>query len=158
MSQVLFDGAGAGTVDAVPRELVRPVLAPRRHPRLGAAAAGALLLFLLAGWVIASRSDARSDPSRIRVEYQQPADVDGAYRVATGAQPEPKTGTSGCAHGVPDERSWSRPGAPEEVVGRFWCGVADGRAEMWWTEGDTLAHAIAPDADLGALYSWWLKQ
>jgi hypothetical protein len=29
---------------------------------------------------------------------------------------------------------------------------------MWWTEGDTLAHAVAPDADIAALYAWWLTQ
>ena len=143
----------------MPRELVRPVLPSRRHPRLGAVAAGALLVFLFAGWAYASRSAAtRSDDARIHVEHQRRTDVDAAYRTATGAEPEPKTGAARCVDGEPDERSWSRPEAPARAVGRFSCRVVDGRAEMWWTEGNTLSHALAPDADIAALYAWWLEQ
>ena len=122
-------------------------------------AAGSLVVFLLGGWVIASRSDAsRAGVTRIEVDQQRPVDVDAAYRAATGAEPVPETGASRCADGDPDERSWSRPDAPTRVVGRFSCELVDGRAEMWWTEGGTLSHAIAPDADIAALYAWWLTQ
>lgn len=141
------------------RELSRPVLAARRRPRLGTVATAALLVFLTSAWAYASRSDAsRADIERVAVKYQQPPDVEAAYVTATGASPKPEAGPSACAHGVPDERSWSRPGAPHRVVGRFTCRISNGRAEMWWTDGDTLAHAVAPHADLATLFAWWLAQ
>jgi hypothetical protein len=136
------------------RELVRPVLPERRRPRFGPVAAGVLLVVLTAGWALASRSDAGG----VRVERTRPADVDAAYRDATGAVPAPRTGSPACARGKEDERSWARPDTPAVVAGRYTCRIVDGRAVMWWTEGNELVRATGADGDLAALFAWWQAQ
>lgn len=81
-----------------------------------------------------------------------------AYRRATGATPRPRTGAPVCAAGRPDERSWARAAAPARVIGRYTCEFAQGHAQMWWSDDHgILAHAVAPDADLAALFTWWLR-
>ena len=86
------------------------------------------------------------------------ARVAAAYRQAVGVAPQPQRGTPACAGGRPDERSWARPTAPTRAVGRYACEIAHGHAEMWWSdEHGILAHAVAPDADLAALFTWWRR-
>jgi hypothetical protein len=84
--------------------------------------------------------------------------VAAAYRRATGVAPRPHTGTPACATGRPEERSWARATAPTRVIGRYTCEIARGHAEMWWSDDHgILAHAVAPDTDLAALFTWWLR-
>jgi hypothetical protein len=78
-----------------------------------------------------------------------------AYTRAAGAVARPGTGPPACDRGVPDERSWSETSAPAVAVGRYRCRFEHGRAAMWWTRRDRLAHAIGPDHDLAALFAWW---
>jgi hypothetical protein len=78
-----------------------------------------------------------------------------AYTRATGAPARPGAGAPACDRGVPDERSWSEASAPTVGVGRYRCRFEHGRAAMWWTHGDRLAHAVGPDHDLAALFAWW---
>jgi len=86
------------------------------------------------------------------------ATVAAAYRRATGSTPRPRTGAPTCASGRPDERSWARAAAPSRVVGRYTCEIARGHGEMWWSDDHgILAHAVAPDTDLAALFTWWLR-
>jgi hypothetical protein len=78
-----------------------------------------------------------------------------AYRRATGADGLARSGRPACARGVPDERAWSLATFPEAAVGRYQCRFEHGHAAMWWTRRDRLFHAVAPDADLAGLFSWW---
>jgi hypothetical protein len=43
-------------------------------------------------------------------------------------------------------------------VGAYACRRADGRAEIVWSDDrhGLVARAIGRDADLGAIYRWWL--
>jgi hypothetical protein len=84
------------------------------------------------------------------------ASVAGAYRRAAGAAVvTAQSGSPACARGVPDERAWSTAASPDAAVGRYRCRFENGRAAMWWTRGDRLVHAVAPDGDLAGLFSWW---
>jgi hypothetical protein len=95
------------------------------------------------------------DAVTLDVRLLSPETVAAAYRRATGVVPAARSGPPACAHGVPDERAWSRPDAPLRAVGRYRCRLEGGRAEMWWTRGSRLVHALAADGDLGRLFSWW---
>jgi hypothetical protein len=65
-------------------------------------------------------------------------------------------GAPACARGQPDERAWSRPATPSVVAGRYRCVIEQGRAALWWTnDRGELAHAVAPNRDLAALFAWW---
>jgi hypothetical protein len=84
--------------------------------------------------------------------------VTDAYRAGVGALPaNARSGPAGCSAGQADERAWSRPAEPTVAVGRFRCVVAEGRAEMWWTDEvrGLVAHARAFDGDLAHLFAWW---
>ena len=83
------------------------------------------------------------------------ATVTAAYRRAATADRAARSGPAACARGVPDERAWSLPKSPERAVGRYRCRFEHGIAAMWWTRGDRLVHAVAPDGDLAGLFSWW---
>jgi hypothetical protein len=84
------------------------------------------------------------------------ASVAGAYRRAAGAAVvTAQSGSPACARGVSDERAWSTAASPDAAVGRYRCRFENGRAAMWWTRGDRLVHAVAPDGDLAGLFSWW---
>jgi hypothetical protein len=83
------------------------------------------------------------------------ATVTPAYRRAAAADGAARSGRPACARGVPDERAWSLPSLPEAAVGRYRCRFEHGHAAMWWTHGDRLVHAVAPDGDLAGLFSWW---
>jgi hypothetical protein len=95
----------------------------------------------------------------VRVELRRMDDV--AIRAArfvelSGGSPL-GTGPSRCARGKDEVRTWSRAGAPSEVVGSYGCLRRDSRAEIVWTD-DTislLGRAVALDDDLGGLYRWW---
>jgi hypothetical protein len=68
----------------------------------------------------------------------------------------PEAGSPACAHGSAEERAWSRPATPTVVAGRYRCIIERAHAALWWTnERGELAHAVAPDADLAALFAWW---
>jgi len=83
------------------------------------------------------------------------AAVGAAYRRAAGADVAARSGLPACAHGAPDERAWSAASGPTNAIGRYRCRFEHGLAAMWWTHGDRLVHAVAPDADLAALFSSW---
>ena len=92
------------------------------------------------------------------VEYTQVVNPTTAYRQVAGADDAVAArGDAACATGRPEERAWSRPVAPATTAGRYFCRVADGRAEIWWTVDDAglLGHAFRRDDDLAALFSWW---
>ena len=79
------------------------------------------------------------------------------YVARSGARVAPHKGPAACAHGAPDERAWSRAGAPAIAVGRYACRIESGRAAIWWfDEHSIVAHAIAPDSNLTSLFSWWV--
>jgi hypothetical protein len=85
-----------------------------------------------------------------------PARAHDVYVVSSGARIAARRGPPACARGKPDERAWSRPDAPEVIVGRYRCHVKDGRAAIWWTdEHGVVAHAVALDRDLTALFVLW---
>src|SRR5437868_5919520 len=84
-----------------------------------------------------------------------PGTVAAAYRRAAGADAVARSGSPACARGVPDERAWSSAALPRAGLGRYRCMFEHERAAMWWTNGDRLVHAVARDADLAALFSWW---
>jgi hypothetical protein len=95
------------------------------------------------------------DGVHVDVRAYAPGTAAAAYRRVAGIAATPHTGPPACEHGAPDERAWSEPAAPAVAVGRYRCSFENGRAVMWWTRGDRLAHAVAPDADLEALFAWW---
>ena len=67
-------------------------------------------------------------------------------------------GPSQCALGRAEVRSWSRPAEPAAAVGVYACRVVDGAAEIVWVDRPSglLARAVAADADLAGLFTWWL--
>ncbi len=79
------------------------------------------------------------------------------YRSVVADSTVSRLGPAACASGGTDERAWSRPEDPITPVGRYACAVDGGRAAMWWTVSadGLIAHAVAPDADLAALFAWW---
>jgi hypothetical protein len=84
-----------------------------------------------------------------------PASAAARYRTAVG-DVAPGSGAPACARGRPDERAWARPATPTVVAGRYRCVIEHGRAALWWTnDGGELAHAVAPNNDLAALFAWW---
>jgi hypothetical protein len=84
-----------------------------------------------------------------------PAASAARYRAAVGAVAA-GDGSPACARGRPDERAWSRPPTPTAVAGRYRCVVERGHAAMWWTnDRGEIAHAVAPNEDLAALFGWW---
>ena len=95
------------------------------------------------------------DAVDLDVRLVAPEQVTAVYEHATGAHPVPGSGAPACARGVPDERSWSVAASTPAAVGRYLCRFEHGRAAMWWTHGDRLAHAVARDGDLAGLFSWW---
>jgi hypothetical protein len=95
------------------------------------------------------------DGVRLDVRAYPPGTAAAAYRRASGVGARPHTGPPACERGTPDERAWSEPGAPAIAVGRYRCALENGRAAMWWTRGDRLAHAVAANRDLAALFTWW---
>jgi hypothetical protein len=97
------------------------------------------------------------DGVRVGARLLTVAGAQTAYRQRLGARIRPGQGAAACAHGAPDERSWSRETNPTVVVGRYRCRVESGRAAMWWTDDHgVLAHAVGVDRDLGRLFAWWL--
>jgi hypothetical protein len=87
--------------------------------------------------------------------------VADAYRAAVGAVPDgDRRGPARCAAGHDEERAWSRPSAPKMPAGRYRCVIAQGRAEMWWTEEQRglVVHARGNDADLARLFAWWQER
>jgi hypothetical protein len=95
------------------------------------------------------------DAVYLDVHTYPPGTAGAAYRRATGVAAVRRVGPPTCERGTPDERAWSLPTEPGVAVGRYRCAIVRGRAVMWWTRGDRLAHAVAADADLAALFSWW---
>ncbi len=95
------------------------------------------------------------DAVDVDIRLVPPAAAGAAYRRAAGADVAARSGLPACAHGVPDERAWSVASAPINAIGRYRCRFEHGLAAMWWTHGDRLVHAVAPDGDLAALFSWW---
>ncbi len=91
----------------------------------------------------------------VDVQLLGPETVGAAYRRAAGAEVAARTGAPACASGNPDERAWSVASAPVNAVGRYRCRFEKGHAAMWWTNGGLLTHAVAPDGDLAALFTWW---
>jgi len=91
----------------------------------------------------------------VDVRLLAPDALVAAYRQVAGAVAAPGAGLPACARGVPDERAWSIPSAPAVAVGRYACMLEQGHAAMWWTRDVRLFHAVAADADLGALFAWW---
>jgi hypothetical protein len=95
------------------------------------------------------------DGVRVDIRTYPPGTGAAAYRRASGVAARPHDGPPACARGEPDERAWSDPAAPTVAVGRYRCVLEAGRAAMWWTRGDRLAHAVSADSDLAALFAWW---
>jgi hypothetical protein len=91
----------------------------------------------------------------LEVRLYAPGTAAEAYTIAAGAVARPASGAPACALGAPDERSWSGGSSPDVAIGRYRCRLEQGRAAMWWTRGDRLAHALAPNGDLAALFAWW---
>lgn len=90
------------------------------------------------------------------VELDDPATAESLYVSRSGARVAPHRGAAACARGANEERSWSRPGAPAIAVGRYECRIEAGHAAIWWfDEHGIVAHAVAPDANLAALFAWW---
>ena len=100
----------------------------------------------------------RSDGFDIEYRAVDAGSLSTVYLDAIGSMATSSAGAPGCARGRSDERAWSTPDRPRQVAGRFACGRAQGRATMWWTVADrgVLARADAPNADIAALYGWWL--
>jgi predicted outer membrane lipoprotein len=94
-----------------------------------------------------------------RVEVTTPPDLARAFRAATGGGVgAAASGPARCAAGQPEERAWSQADAPTISVGRYVCRIENQRATLWWSDEQTgeLGHATRDDADLGALFAWWL--
>jgi hypothetical protein len=83
------------------------------------------------------------------------AGASARYRAEIDVSIMSHTGAPACERGIPEERAWARPATPGEVAGRYQCRIEGGRAAMWWTDGALLAHAVATDDNLGALFAWW---
>jgi hypothetical protein len=105
----------------------------------------------------ASRPEVLCVVDRVELDLRlyAPGTAAEAYTRAAGAVARPGAGPPACAKGVSDERSWSEASSPTVAVGRYRCRLENGRAAMWWTQGDQVAHAVAPDRDLAALFAWW---
>jgi hypothetical protein len=131
-----------------------------------------LLLALSAAWLVFPRPGSRTGTRSIRRSTTtQTAGAPGVrvdawrlplleavvrYRTESGATIAARTGAPACARGQPDERAWSRPETPDAISGRYRCRLEGGRAAIWWTdEHGLLAHAVASDGDLAALFDWW---
>jgi len=95
------------------------------------------------------------DGVTLEIRRYAPGTAAAAYRRATGVTETPHEGPPACERGVPDERAWADGAAPGVAVGRYRCTIENGRAVMWWTRGDRLAHAVAANGDLAALFAWW---
>ncbi|MCU1468219.1 MAG: hypothetical protein JWM72_4147 [Actinomycetia bacterium] len=95
------------------------------------------------------------DGVELDLRLYAPGTAAEAYTRAAGAVARPGAGSPVCARGGPDERSWSDASAPAVAIGRYRCRLEQGRAAMWWTRGDRLAHALGPNGDLAALFTWW---
>jgi hypothetical protein len=95
------------------------------------------------------------DGVQLEIRLSAPGSAAEAYTRAAGAVARPASGSPACARGVPDERSWSEVSSPTVAIGRYRCRLEQGRAAMWWTRGDRLAHALGPNGDLAALFAWW---
>jgi hypothetical protein len=166
-------GSGAGSRSRN-RQRSRPsARADRSAGRTRPVAAAVLLAALTLAWLAAghrsraagsnaapaapSSVPASRSPERVRLDVRSypPGTGAAAYRRATGVAATPHTGPAACARGAPEERSWSRPGAPTIAVGRYRCVLEHGRAAMWWTRGDRVSHAVAANGDLAALFAWW---
>jgi hypothetical protein len=129
-------------------------------------AAGVLLIALAVGCVVTSRLG------------RPGTDADGASRRLRALAPAGSRCTDGDRAGVlrcivgevvveyelraivpvsAGGRTWSRPGRPRTVAGRFAGRVVHGVATMWWTVADAglLARATARNGDLAALLQWW---
>jgi hypothetical protein len=95
---------------------------------------------------------------RVDVEARllEPKHAQAVYEQESAAITAPRQGPPACARGQADERAWSRPVAPAVAVGRYHCRIEAGRAAIWWTdEHGLVAHAVAVDGDLAALFEWW---
>jgi hypothetical protein len=138
-------------------------------------AAAVLLLALSAAWLVFPRSEPRPGAAAVAgsttTESVAPTGVHvdswrlplpeavARYRTESGATIAARTGAPACARGQPDERAWSRPETPEVISGRYRCRRESGYAAIWWTdEHGVLAHAVAADGDLAALFAWWRAQ
>jgi hypothetical protein len=95
------------------------------------------------------------DGVELDVRLYAPGTAAEAYSRAAGALARPASGAPACARGLPDERSWSQASSPSVAIGRYRCRLEQGRAAMWWTRGERLAHALGPNGDLAALFAWW---
>jgi hypothetical protein len=137
--------------------------------------AAVVLLALSAAWLafprpairtaaIASARASSTEPvrvPRVRVEsWRLPLpEAVARYRTESGATIAARGGAPACARGQPDERAWARPETPHVTSGRYRCRIESGRAAMWWTdEQGLLAHAVAADGNLAALFAWWRAQ
>ena len=151
--------------------------APPRPPTHGrgriAIAVG--LLVLSGGWLTFTRSASRTAAAPIApapttakvmasgvhvdVWHLPLPEALARYRTESGATIAARAGAPACARGQADERAWSRPESPQVVSGRYRCRVESGHAAMWWIdEHGLLAHAVAPNGDLTALFAWWRAQ
>ena len=96
------------------------------------------------------------DAIAVDVRLLSSAAVGAAYRRAAGRERWPP---------VRSARLRTRRARRARLVGRrrrrstrsgaTGAGSSTGGAAMWWTHGDRLVHAVAPDGDLAALFSWW---
>jgi hypothetical protein len=95
----------------------------------------------------------------VRVTYRRVPDVESAYRRVAGPDDGVAVrGAAACSRGRSDERAWAEPARPGVEAGRYLCRFEGDHAAMWWTVHDRglLAHATSEDADLAALFAWWL--
>lgn len=90
------------------------------------------------------------DVSRMRARYAT---------VAAARAPSGRSGAPRCASGRREERGWAAPEAPRRKAGRYACRIDDGAATLWWTtdRARVMVRAVRPDADLEALFDWWLS-
>jgi hypothetical protein len=91
------------------------------------------------------------------IRLYRPGTAAAAYRRASGVDAAAHSGPPTCERGAPDERAWSEPTAPHVIVGRYRCVIENGRAAMWWTRGNRVAHAVASGRDLRSLFAWWRR-
>lgn len=102
-------------------------------------------------------SGIESGPMRVELRRMDDGVIRAARFVELNGGSPSGTGPSRCARGKAEVRTWSRVGAPGDVVGSYGCLRRDSRAEIVWTD-DTislLGRAVALDDDLGGLYRWW---
>jgi hypothetical protein len=150
---------------------------PPRPPNRGRGriAIAVVLLVLSGGWLLFTRSaprttvapiapsstSAKVDASGVHVDvwHLRLPEALARYRTESGATIAARSGAPACARGQPDERAWSRPESPQVVSGRYRCRMESGHAAMWWIdEHGLLAHAVARNANLSALFAWWRAQ